>query len=66
MLSKDPDPSHAIGIGKKWVFSTTFFLALLLCAVLVQAQSTFIPHDPDYYHLIDRFQIKFQIIATGI
>ena len=45
---------------KKRAFSAAFFLALLLFSVLSWAQSTFIPHDPDYYHLIDRFQIKFQ------
>lgn len=34
-------------------------LALVFAQNLAQAQSTFIPYNRDYYHLIDRFQIKY-------
>ena len=34
-------------------------LFLVLAQNFVQAQSTFIPYNRDYYHLIDRFQIKY-------
>lgn len=34
-------------------------LILTLLSGLVQAQSTFIPYNRDYYQLIDRFQIKY-------
>ncbi|OEK02383.1 hypothetical protein BFP97_12995 [Roseivirga sp. 4D4] len=34
-------------------------LVFLLTQGLVNAQSTFIPYNRDYYHLIDRFQIKY-------
>ncbi len=34
--------------------------ALLFFPLLTMAQSTFVPYNRDYYHLIDRFQIKYQ------
>lgn len=34
--------------------------ALFFFPVLLIAQSTFVPYNRDYYHLIDRFQIKYQ------
>ncbi|MFY0593385.1 capsule assembly Wzi family protein [Roseivirga sp.] len=34
-------------------------LFIVVCQSFVQAQSTFIPYNRDYYHLIDRFQIKY-------
>ncbi len=34
-------------------------LFIVLAQGLIQAQSTFIPYNRDYYHLIDRFQIKY-------
>lgn len=34
-------------------------LFVVLTQGLIQAQSTFIPYNRDYYHLIDRFQIKY-------
>lgn len=34
--------------------------ALFFFPVLLTAQSTFVPYNRDYYHLIDRFQIKYQ------
>ncbi len=40
-----------------------FFLCLftiLLTYSSVSAQSTFVPYNRDYYHLVDRFQIKYQ------
>lgn len=40
-----------------------FFLCLFTILVTyssVSAQSTFVPYNRDYYHLIDRFQIKYQ------
>lgn len=41
---------------KRFLFS----LLLVLLPAFAIAQSTFIPYNRDYYHLIDRFQIKFQ------
>ncbi|MGV3502380.1 MAG: hypothetical protein ACO1O1_01645 [Adhaeribacter sp.] len=40
-------------------FIYTCFSLLLLPSLGVLAQSTFVPHDPETYHLIDRFQIKY-------
>lgn len=34
-------------------------LVFVLTQGLVSAQSTFIPYNRDYYHLVDRFQIKY-------
>ncbi len=34
-------------------------LVFMLTQAFASAQSTFIPYNRDYYHLIDRFQIKF-------
>ncbi len=34
-------------------------LVFLLTQGLISAQSTFIPYNRDYYHLVDRFQIKY-------
>ena len=56
----NPSPKRCLWLWKKQGVRGAFFLALLLFPALSRAQSTFIPHDPDYYHLIDRFQIKFQ------
>lgn len=36
-----------------------FLTLLAVCQVGVHAQSTFIPYNRDYYHLIDRFQIRY-------
>lgn len=33
---------------------------LLFFPLFLSAQSTFVPYNRDYYHLIDRFQIKYQ------
>lgn len=43
------------------ILSTLFFLPVLLTA-----QSTFVPYNRDYYHLIDRFQIKYQDKKHGL
>ena len=37
-----------------------FMLVLVLLPAFAYSQSTFIPYNRDYYHLIDRFQIKYQ------
>lgn len=47
-----------------WNFDTPMkklliLFVLLLTQGLAHAQSTFIPYNRDYYHLIDRFQIKY-------
>ncbi|MGV3641328.1 MAG: hypothetical protein ACO1NZ_12455 [Adhaeribacter sp.] len=40
-------------------FLSTCLSLLLLPSLGVLAQGTFVPHDPETYHLIDRFQIKY-------
>ena len=51
-----PILAHPFAAMKRIAISSIF----LLLPLLSWAQSTFIPYNPDYYHLIDRFQIKFQ------
>ena len=42
---------------KKFIFSCLYLFCLLPLGTL--AQGTFVPHDREVYHLIDRFQIKY-------
>lgn len=43
-----------------------FFIFYLLFGFILAAQSTYAPLDPNYYHLIDRYEIKNKEFATSL
>lgn len=45
--------------------STVYVLCFFLCSIWARAQSPFVPLNPDYYHLIDRLEIRQNSWAEG-